>query len=548
MKKIISILMGLVVACQLAVPVFAQTGTTQSSSETTQTQQTESTSDTTQTEGTTGGTTSTTETDANKTAENTATALPAINSDSYIVMNAETGQVLISKNPDKKQYPASITKILTTAIALNYVDPESDYTVTTEDVFPTYPNEYKFSDGTYVAITQDEVVKVRDLLYGTMIQSANDTANALADCAAKLANRSVTLEDGSTSYTGGFVEMMNEKAKELGCVNSNFVNPHGLYNENQYTTAYDMALITRYALTTPDFLQYFSQTEYTMEPTNKQPQPRNWGRVKEGMMEPSNENYYEGTIGVKLGYLTESNHTGVSVVERDGVRLICVALNCTGSNAYAVQKDMINLFDYCYNNFTPVTYTAAELAHENYKTPVYDKRGEGSTLIGTATYSTDSDFTVLIHKNYTKDDIVMTSDIPGRYYQDEDMPSTLTFSMNPTTTADASQYMVPNMAALKLQVKVVTFSEIEAQKQAARKELFNKIFNVIKIILIIFLVLVVLLLILRIHNKRKYKKRIARKKAAQARRRQLPPNSPQRTSSQRSSSSQNRNSKPTRKR
>ena len=69
------------------------------------------------------------------------------------------------------------------------------------------------------------------------------------------------------------------------------------------------------------------------------------------------------------------------------------------------------------------------------------------------------------------------------------MPSTLTFSMNPTTAADASQYMVPNMAALKLQVKVVTFSEIEAQKQAARKELFNKIFNVIKIILIIFLVL-----------------------------------------------------------
>ena len=142
----------------------------------------------------------------------------------------------------------------------------------------------------------------------------------------------------------------------------------------------------------------------------------------------------------------------------------------------------------------------------------------------------------------------MTSDIPGRYYQDEDMPSTLTFSMNPTTAADASQYMVPNMAALKLPVKVVTFSEIEAQKQAARKELFNKIFNVIKIILIIFLVLVVLLLILRIHKKRKYKKRIARKKAAQARRRQLPPNSPQRTSSQRSSSSQNRNSKPTRKR
>lgn len=556
MKKIASFLMGLILACQVALPVFAQTTTTPTPNspqiaQTTTQQQTAAPQATTQQPGkpqTTAPQTTTPQTPSSTDSQQqpgatqttppqaptdgTVSALPAINSDSYIVMNAATGQVLISKNPDKKQYPASITKVLTTAIALNYVNPESDYTITVEDVFPTFPEKYRFSNSTYVAITQDEIVKVRDLLYGTMIQSANDTANALANCAAKLANRSVTLDDGSTSYTGGFIEMMNEEAKNLGCVNSNFVNPHGLFNENHYTTAYDMAMITRYALKVPNFMEYFSQTQYTMGPTNKQPLPRNWGRVKEGMMEPSNENYYPGTIGVKLGWETESNHTGVSVAERNGVRLICVALNCTGSTPYSVQKDMSNLFDYCFNNFNPITYTAEELAPKGFKTPVYDKRGEDSKLIGTATYSTDSDFTVLVHKNFSKNNVLMLPDIPGRYYLDETMPSTLTFSMDGLTAQEASQYMVPNMAALKLDVKVLTFSEVEAQKKAAREALFQKIITIVKRVLIVVLILFLLLLAIRFYNKKKYKKRIMRKKAA-AQRRQMQQN-PSRNSPPRS--------------
>ena len=270
MKKIVSFFLGMALACQMAVPVFAQSGTTAQQTQP-NTQQTEQ-NNTIQSNGQTGANTQTgntqdgnnsqtgTQTGNTQTGSNSqtgtqtgnnnqtgnaqgssdVTALPAINSDSYIVMNAQTGQILISKNPDKKQYPSNITKILTTALALGFVDPEANYTVTVEDVFPSYPEQYRFSNGTYVAITQDEVVKIKDLLYGTMIQSADDTANALADCAAKLANRSVALEDGSTSYTGGFVEMMNEKAKEIGCINTNFVNPHGLHSENHYTTAYDM--------------------------------------------------------------------------------------------------------------------------------------------------------------------------------------------------------------------------------------------------------------------------------------------------------------------
>lgn len=516
MKKIISLLMGLALACQLAVPAFAQAGTAaQTPPAAEQTAGTTGTEGTTGTTGTTGteGTTGTTGTEG---AAQQASPLPAINSDSYIMMNATTGQVLISKNPDKKQYPGNITKLLTAAVALEYVDPESDYTVTIEDVFPSYPEKYRFSNGTYVAITQDEIVKVRDLLCASLIQGADDAANALGDCAAKLANRSLTLEDGTASYTAGFVEMMNEKAKEIGCVNSNFVNPHGLYNENQYTTAYDMALILRYALSSPTFSQYFGLTSYTMEPTNKQSLPRNWGRTKVAMMDSTSKNYYQGTMGVKYGVNTDGTNTSVALVERNGIRLICVAMGCTGSTE-TVQGDMVNLFNYCYDNFNPITYTAAELSKEGYKTAVYDKRGEGSKQIGNATYSTDSDFTVLVHKNFTKDDVYISADIPGRYFYDEEMPSTLTFSMS---DPDASQYMVPNMAALRLKVNVLTYDEIAAQKQQARQELFQKIFRVVKIVFFVILTLLILLLIVRFYNHRKYKKRLARKKAAARRRQQ----------------------------
>ena len=160
-----------------------------------------------------------------------------------------------------------------------------------------------------------------------------------------------------------------------------------------------------------------------------------------------------------------------------------MTLNCTGSSAYALQTDMTNLFDYCFNNFTAVTYTAKELAPTGFQTPVYSTDADGNVeMIGTATYSTDSDFTVLLHKNFTKDDIVISSDIPGRYYEGQEMPSTLTFSIVSSKTEEAMNYMVPTMTALKLKVSVLTFSEVEAQKQQARQELFNRIFNIVKIV------------------------------------------------------------------
>lgn len=105
-----------------------------------------------------------------------------------------------------------------------------------------------------------------------------------------------------------------------------------------------------------------------------------------------------------------------------------------------------------FNNFTAVTYTAEELAPTGFQTPVYTTDADGNVeMIGTATYSTDSDFTVLLHKNFTKDDIVISSDIPGRYYEGQDMPSTLTFSIVSSKTEEAMSYMVPTMTGAETQ-------------------------------------------------------------------------------------------------
>lgn len=146
----------------------------------------------------------------------------------------------------------------------------------------TYEATHSIDRGsTHIALTEEEVVTVRDLLYTTMIESANDSANGLAE------------------YTAGtldaFPELMNRKAAELGAVDSHFVNSSGLHDPEHYTSAYDMALITKWALGIDGFRDVFGATEYTVPVTNKQPKERNVGTHHHMLVE--SKYYYEGTTG-----------------------------------------------------------------------------------------------------------------------------------------------------------------------------------------------------------------------------------------------------------
>lgn len=280
-----------------------------------------------------------------------ASARPEIHSETYLVMDAASGQVLLERGAHTRMYPASITKILTCALALAHMQEvgdtlDSQHTMTYEATHTIEPGS------THIALTEEEVVTLRDLVYTTMIESANDAANGLAE------------------YTAGsldaFPALMNQKAQELGAADSHFVNANGLHDPQHYTSAYDMALITRWALGVEGFRDAFGATEYTVPVTNKQPVERNFGTHHHMLVE--SKYYYEGTTGGKLGWTPEAQHTLVTLAERNGLELICVVMK--SSSQYEKYEDAAALLDACFAD-----YSACSVASEQYirgPIPVFD--------------------------------------------------------------------------------------------------------------------------------------------------------------------------------
>lgn len=433
--------------------------------------------------------------------------IPPTASESFVVMDAETGQVLIEKNMDKKLYPASITKILTAAMALEYGDVRDQYEITEEDVF-----SYKFPGTTYVALTHGEVVTVEQLLYGTLMASANDAANCLGSYVALKTNQPEIGEDGSASYVKGFVNMMNKKLKEIGAVNTHFTNAHGLPDEKHVTTAYDMALITKYALGVKDFRTYFEAESYVMAPTNKQPEPRKWG-TQSGIFSPSNKYYFEGATGAKMGYTEEAGHTMVSVAKRDGRELICVVLGCRPGD-WTDHRDTINLYNYCFNNFDIVTFTTEELKQR--AVPVY----KDGVISEKARIAPKEDYRLHLHKMLRKDDVRFSSNAPGRYYAGDEMRPSLAFALTKAAEKKASGAMYTQLSTLPLKVDVVSLVDEKDKKDFDWETLKALILDTAKNAGLFLLGLAVVILLLRIYNIRKYRKLAAKKRRMQQRRMQ----------------------------
>lgn len=166
-----------------------------------------------------------------------------------IVMDAESGQILYEKNAYERRYPASITKIMTTLLAIEHkVNMNETVTMTDNAVWGID------RDSTNIGLDVGEKVTIGDLLYATMVKSANECAYAIAE-----------IVGGDVEH---FADMMNEKAKELGCQDTHFVTPNGLHDDNHYTCAYDMALITKAAIQYDEFREIAGTQSYTIPPTN----------------------------------------------------------------------------------------------------------------------------------------------------------------------------------------------------------------------------------------------------------------------------------------
>ena len=314
-------------------------------------------------------------------------APPATLGDAYVVMDADTGQVLLAKNADVRHYPASITKIMTMGLALEKAQGnlDVDLTVSYDAVHSLYGTE-----SSHIALIEDEQVKLEDILYGVEMASANDGANVLAEYI-------------GGSIQGG-VDAMNAQVEELGLTGTHFTSPHGLQDENHYTTAYDMAVITRWALTQPQFTTIFGRAEtWTMEPTNKQSEQRQFSISD--WMRLGGKYYREYAKGSKTGFTNEAKNTMVTYAEQDGMRLICVVLGCPMK--YDKFADECALLDYCYENFSRVEYTAPA---QTLQVPVTGGGGE----LGTISVTPPSG-TVLLHSAVTADQLQFDYELPAQY-------------------------------------------------------------------------------------------------------------------------------------
>ena len=311
--------------------------------------------------------------------------------EAYCIIDADTGLVLAQQNMNEELHPASITKVMTLGLACEKAQGNWDnvkLTVTHEDVY-----SLAGTDSSHIALLEGEQVPLTDALYATQMASANDAANLLAEYIG-----GGTIADG--------VEKMNEQVAELGLEHTHFANPHGISDNDHYTSCYDMAQILRWALEQPGFEDVFTRNEmYTMQPTNLQPVTRYFSQ-QDKMRIGSSRYHIASVIGSKLGYTNTARYSYACLAEQNGIRLICVTMQSElSTDKY---NDVRALLDYAFGIFTGYT----ELPSQGI-TAQLDVAGGGGSL-GTVTV-TDPGVKLLLADGLTAKDVEVSLELPERW-------------------------------------------------------------------------------------------------------------------------------------
>lgn len=222
-------------------------------------------------------------------------AIESISAKSAILIEASSGDAVFEKDADQRLPMASTTKIMTALVALSECDIDKTVNI---------PSEAVGTEGSSIYLAENEQLSMRDLLYAMLLESANDAAAAIA----------VDIAGGIDE----FADLMNIKAHELGLSNTHFSNPHGLDDDDHYTSARDLAHLTAAALENRDFAEIVSTYKTTIQRSGEERLIVNHNRLLRT---------YESAIGVKTGFTQKSGRCLVSAAERDGVRMIAVTLN-----------------------------------------------------------------------------------------------------------------------------------------------------------------------------------------------------------------------------
>lgn len=267
-----------------------------------------------------------------------------VDAEAVYFINLDTGKVIYEKDADKKVYPASTTKIMTALLALENI-PDLD---TPQIELKLYiQNALSGTGASLAGILRGETFTPRELLYAALLPSGNEAAMMLGDY----------VGDGSLDY---FAEMMNEKAAELGAVNTHFVNASGMHDDDHYTTAYDMYLITMAALENETFREIVS-TNYYYAGEDQNGNPLHWNTTN-FLISPGSTYYYPYATGVKTGTTDEAGRCLVSTAEKDGYHYLMVMMGAPqyDSNGEKLEENMvfkqtIELYDWAFSSFSNKT-------------------------------------------------------------------------------------------------------------------------------------------------------------------------------------------------
>ena len=421
---------------------------------------------------------------------------PQVSAQAAILMDVNTGVILYSKNIHERLYPASTTKIMTTLLAMEKGNLDDMVEFSHEAVFsvPT--------DGSNMGMDEGEAIPLEECLYGIMVASANEAANAAGEYI------SGSIED--------FVALMNERAQEIGCSDTHFVNPNGLHDPQHYTSAYDLALISSQFFKNEILCKISNTARYHFEATDSQPDDfykNNKHKLVNG------EIPYEGILGGKTGYTDDSRQTLVTCAEQNGMRLVCVVFKEESPDQFT---DTVELFDYGFHNFQVLNISEHE---EKYNIESTGFLQIGNDIFGNSKpiLSIDTDSYVIIPNTVSFQDLDSEID----YSQsDENRIAGIEYSyhgmyvgnayLNLVTDHVSSYEFDTNMTATDVSVeKTEAGSEAEADQ--------NTIFiNIKKVLLIILVLAAIVIAIFMIHaliaNGRTAKRRNNRIKRKQRRR------------------------------
>lgn len=417
------------------------------------------------------------------------------------MLNLDSDEVVYEKEAQKRMYPASLTKIMTCIVALENVDnPDTE----TTDLKAYIQNHlYNLQVDTLGGIYLGESLTIRDLLYAMMLQSANEAAMMIADY----------VGDGNIDY---FCEMMNKKAKEIGANNTYFGNATGLDDTESYTTAYDMALIAKYAMQNPDFVELVTTLAYTSQPTDKHENGITWYSINSMQRGTDVDYYYEGTKGVKTGTLPEQNiRNYVSTCTRDGYTYLLVMLGAPIRDESGQQ--------YKYNLTWKESAMLYDWAFETFQVKTLMTIGEEVSEVGVR-LSWDVDhikllaadkFASLVPNETTVDDVTPIVEIenyvevPIKGQKDK----TEKYINAPIKKGQTIGYVKLMLGGEEVgRVPLVAAQSVEQSKSLYYldkiKSFFNTfIFKFVFTFVIIILVLYIVLMIIRNRNRRRYKMR-----------------------------------------